>query len=190
MLIDNLHDVRQKIVGGIFSYKGEPVYVNNAHDAPVNLQIYHATSQEKSLIIKLDDPDFSLIPPQLGYLKSKETGWDYYSRLPVRRFKAGLHDGNVVVLGGADKRPINIVRRFWSIEWEPSYLRPIDAAKYASQTGHKEAFCRTVAVGKDGILYYKGSACGLLKRNGEFTLSDRYEFLNELIKEELERDSH
>lgn len=196
-MFDSREEAAMRLDGTIIQGPRGPVYVTVMESA--SRILYREFGMSGGLLpqtrtCELDDT-FSIKPFPLGYINRGETCY-YLQRMPVRKYKQGLHDGALRVgVNGEAKRAIRNRTLFLyeGVSFYNMYFDiypPLLEVKAMLRTGdyHSQAFGREWSLGiRDNTthsLYYKGNEVGFyVKESGEFVLDEKRKYLQEALME-------
>lgn len=98
----NLNDASMRVKNSVIKYKGSPVYINDVFEKDEHI-LYAAytdlISRAERKKVLLNSKHFDWKAFSLGYVNSINLGAIYVERRAVRKYKAGLSQGNVSILG-------------------------------------------------------------------------------------------
>ena len=102
---DNAQDANMRIARSVIRYDGFPVFVHEVLETRDGLMVYYSTMEEDAgnlagEPVPLTDNGWDFTPVPLGYLNTPRYGALYSSRVPIRKWKQGLHMENFVVRRG------------------------------------------------------------------------------------------
>lgn len=140
----------------VCTYKGEPVFVQcYLDDKPnvVSLTLINpdGSLRKKPLTINIEEPDFIITSPELGYVNFDKTA-GYYIRNAVRRAQQGLNHSSIYLVNAGEVRELDpIPQSFFATPgfhgmWTNNYPSLHEACAYVEalvKNTPKDGFQRT-----------------------------------------------
>lgn len=180
---DNIRDCRNQLQGTIVRRRGVAVKVLQVYtdmDGCMAAE-YVLLSKKRHFYCKVRDLDLSPVP--LGYVNTEPFAC-YSMRSPCRRWKHGIDERNIVLIGGGGFPLVQRTQRALSKTIEgkfPTFEKAVDAVSNGAT--HTCAFNRNFAV-STATLSYKGREVGRLEGKEVF-LHPKYTYLNEQLTEAI-----
>ena len=176
-MYEQVHDIQLYLTGSIIRINRTPIYIRGTDDgrkAPViHIVRLKDGKQDK---ISINDERLNFLPVPLGYVPTEEDP-TYISRQPLRKWKQGLSNENIRILGGHERSRIGF----------PEFHKVLDATIRGKRKGYEEAieeggsFHREFFVMAD-ILFYKGREIGSINK-GDAILEPSYDYLSTYLEE-------
>lgn len=190
----SVEDAAMRLTGCVVQYDGEPVYVCGVFQSPES-GIYTKISRlgkVGELRVSINKPEWDFTPVPTGYINYEKRCF-YVSRVPIRKWKQGLHHDNVRVLPQLED-PMALVRtsefRNVVLNVYPSFQEVLSSLELGFRS---QAFSRKFCLHKiqmsDGVsLLYMGHEVGSVVR-GVCSLDKEYRFLEEELKESVLKEA-
>ena len=188
---DNLRDCSAQLGSTIVRKGLYPVYVRDVGERRGDLYVSYrtlATGREGECLVS----ELDVSPVPLGYINFRGRAI-YATRLPARRWKTGLDEGNIRgKLRGGEAVRLNPFSQGRSVSAciMGKYPSLAEAVAQAKEEDIEVAFSRRFALsptgrtGKDAVLYYKAMEAGVVV-NGVPTLKANFSFLNESLQKAI-----
>lgn len=198
-MFDTREEAAMRLDGTIIQGPNGPVYVKEMETSSIihYKELSKRGGVQTTIRTATLDDGFCIKPFPLGYVNRGETCY-YLQRMPVRKYKQGLHDAAMrIVLNGATRQSSRIRA---SALYEGPGFYAMYHNNYPSLRDVRilleEGDCRTQAFGREwalGLLdgkqhslYYKGNEVGVyVKDSGSFSLHDERKYLQEALMEVL-----
>lgn len=184
---DTERDAAQALSSSIILFDNKPVYVRGCHSRnDMRIRGVGRRDQEGENV-QIDSPLVDLTPVSLGYINQEEGKPLFASRMPIRRWKQGLNEGNLKI-GGLAPQPRGARGRGPAL-WDsvalgltiqgifPSFDECLDKVESLMHIG--SAFCRNFAI-IDGTLEHRGRLVGVVE-DGEPVLFDQFQYLQQSL---------
>ena len=196
-MFDSKEEASMRLDGTVIQGPNGPVYVKSMETA--SRLSYREFSRRGGLLPSAKVAElhegFSTKPSPLGYMNRGESCY-YLQRMPVRKYKQGLHDAALRVVSNGKRAGVGRNRLSFMYEsvgflqmWVGNYPSLLEV-KAMLRTGDyvSQAFGREWALGyrddKTYTLFYKGNDVGYCGVDGgEFVLDDRRKYLQEALME-------
>jgi hypothetical protein len=197
MKYDNVNDAQMRLGGTVIRYNGKPVYVIDVGDKkdPETFDTYiylNITFPIDGVVdqVLIDDPLLDFSPVPVGYV-NYNGGSAYVHRVPIRKWKQGLHRDNLNVewdtyngLGeDADILVTSSLARSILNEY-PAFDEAIERVR--SKRDKSCAFNRKFSLVRSDIgllwLYYKGEQVGWIEGEQTFVLGNEHRYLQEELE--------
>lgn len=192
-MFDNVNDASMRVRHSVIHYKKEPVYITDIYENDESI-LYASytnliTRAERNKVL-LNSKHFDWTAFKLGYVNSANLGALYVGRRAARKYKAGLSQGNVTILGPDGEGHINIPE---DLLYSSALGKTINGTYPAltaalKQVQDKESNCiafdRRFAFYRDKIgiikLLFKNKAIGWLNEDkGLIRLGDGFDHMRE-----------
>ena len=185
----------------VIRYKNLPIFIQDIQEVLGKNNkfkvIYNILGQDEAKILFLPNKNIDMNPVPLGFLNSNVTSW-YISRIPVRNWKIGLNHKSFsysIALSN-HQRNRKEERELFELRVDSKELKNCILGKYPSYRRSREkvdngericyAFSRRFAIHKKGLIYKCfNDPVGKLYINRLPVLLDKYEFLAEILEEDL-----
>ncbi len=94
-------DLSQRLDNSVCMYGGNPVYVRVSPEGGGILDLYDLDQNIPGILsrIKYNDPLFDISTPPLGFIQARQEMAMFVMRRPVRVYKQGLSNENILILG-------------------------------------------------------------------------------------------
>jgi hypothetical protein len=189
-MFDNVRDANMRLQGTIVRYEGQPIQIHEVVgvDAAIKLVVMGLVDEEVQRL-GLDDPELNLDPVPLGYVNEGK-GTSYVERIPIRKWKHGLHRENVHIRGDMVELGRDVIRTRYMADTILGVFPTLPEALQSVVEGRRKetAFNRKFSLRMDeetGIvnLMYRTERVGFVM-DGKPQLGPKMQYL----KEELEAE--
>ena len=184
----SVEDAQMRLTGCVVRYKDDPVYIHSVNHSEArgiyaNLSILGSEDQIRKGV---NDPEWDYRPIPTGYMNYASNAF-YITRIPIRKWKQGLHADNVVSLP-ATRRVMDLVRtvEFKSVvkNLYPTFDDINTMIRLGLKGGafHRKFCLRGNMYAKTPMLEYMGEVVGLV-HDGKPELLPQFLFLTEELQE-------
>ena len=180
-MYDDVHFAVGRLGNTIININNEPSYVLGIDDD--RLVCYTDTIDKlDAKYIFLDDKAIDLTPIPIGYMNC-ERGATYLVRLAKRRWKQGLDQAGIRVVGRSYLGVNYTATKEFLSCLKGEYPSLEEATVQAKELCSVIAFSRKWAIDYVGALFFRGKAVGHTR--GGVHLNEVYKYLTELLEESL-----
>lgn len=176
-MYDTKKDALRYLKDSIIRYKKEPVVVVDCRGNGKAVSLYlQPLTGGRIEICNINNPDLDFEPVPLGYGMDNEGDIFYFKRIPSRMWKQGLHNNNL--------RTISIKTRDPFGKRNTLLRNCIKGVKVSFKEALEDGgvFHRFFRVDFP-FLFYKEQLIGAVSKQGEFTLEEKYSYLENYVRE-------
>jgi len=184
----SVEDAQMRLTGCVVRYKDDPVYIHSVNHSEAR-GIYASLSilgTDDQVRRGVNDPEWDYRPIPTGYMNYGHNAF-YITRIPIRKWKQGLHADNVVSLPGT-RRVMDLVRteEFKSVvkNLYPTFDDINKMVRLGMKGGafHRKFCLRRGMYAKVPMLEYMGEVVGMVQ-DGKPELLPQFLFLTEELQE-------
>ncbi len=183
-MYENGADAKQYLRNSIIRHKGEPVMMEDIEGVRGTPKLYLRSLKTRDVeIVRIDSPEIDFSPVPLGYGEVEGEGTFYAARRPHRRWKQGLSQENLGMLGNSVGIDLGRNRDLKALR--NTILGKFKAFKLAAkEVGPFHREFSVYIVGRVKHLEYKGRRVGSIN-DGRPSLEEKFNYLENLLEEAL-----